>query len=116
MLNFFDVSALIYAGHNVSANRIPAKISESLNGLPVGGLRHALDRILTVVAREETVLCFFDSKTDKRNKYPDYKLNRKFDYNIWIQKEMCYDFLKQIGVRCMRVDNYEADDLIFAAC
>ena len=115
MINLIDVSALIYAGHSVTTNRIPNNIRDELNGLPVGGLRHALDRILTLVAREEQVYCFFDSPTDKDKLYPEYKSNRKFDYNVWIQKEMCYDFLKIIGVPCIRIDGYEADDLIFAA-
>ena len=38
MINLIDVSALIYAGHSVTTNRIPNNIRDELNGLPVGGL------------------------------------------------------------------------------
>lgn len=115
-LVIYDVSSVIYAGNStkygsdfVGGERVG---NDRVKGLPVGGVRRLLQFALLELSGQSSVVFVFDSHTSKRSAYPEYKSQRTYNPEIAIQKEMAYEIAQRLGIPCMRVDGYEADDLV----
>lgn len=112
-LFLYDVSGLVYIGNYVKPRRSDV-ISERLGGLPVGGVKHAISKILGNKRDENHLVAVFDSRTDKRENNPEYKGQRTFHPEIFVQQEMLKQILPALGVATICVNNYEADDLFYS--
>lgn len=112
-LYLFDVSGLVYAGDYLQPRK-SKEISERLSGLPVGGVKHAISKILGNNKEENHLVAVFDSHTDKKIDHPEYKGQRTFRPDIFVQQEMLKQILPALGVATVCVDGYEADDLFYS--
>jgi DNA polymerase-1 len=97
-------------------------------GKHVGGTWHFLNTLRRLLEEENytKVVVFWDSDTStsqRRIIYPKYKLNRKTPNNTELkeesfneQKQRVKQYLEEMFVRQIEVDNCEADDLIAYYC
>lgn len=117
VLCIFDASSLLYAGHKARAYKAKSDVvsdNPTVDGLPVGGLKYAVRYILTQIQNCYNVIVCFDSPTDRSKKYADYKGNRTADPAVYVQQLMLHDFVTDMGIPHLKVDNFEADDLIYS--
>lgn len=113
MIHLYDVSAMLYIGNSVDR---PGDdfISEYLKGLPVRGLRYTLEKLITAnQLASDDVYAIMDSHTNKNELYPEYKSQRTFDKEIFVQREMIRWLLPRLGITMISQDNFEADDLFY---
>lgn len=108
ILQIYDVSNYVHVGMV-----IPPYKNFSSYGFPLGGVKYFLKYLVEDLAQNKNSVVCFDSKT--RKSYPGYKAKRLHDPSIEIQLEFLYDTLLRCGIHCLKVDGYEADDLI-ATC
>ena len=99
------------------------------NGVHVGGIWHfinTLRKFLEDNNYNKIVVCW-DSETgssERRSFYPKYKLNRKqkgegdqdIEHSFTRQKNRVKEYLEEMFVRQLEVENSEADDLIAYYC
>lgn len=113
MIHLYDVSALLYIGNNAER---PGDdfISEDLHGLPVRGLRYALEKLM-IYARspQHEVIAVMDNQTNKRELYPEYKGQRNFNKEIFVQRELIRYLLPHLGITMLSQPQFEADDLFY---
>lgn len=103
-LHVFDVSAVVYTGDKGR--------KEMWYDLPVGGIRYFMRYVSSaLVAKESIVLCF-DSPSFRNELFSEYKSGRYKDQAVISQIETLYENLQSCGIRCYKVDGYEADDII----
>lgn len=113
MIHLYDVSALLYVGNSVER---PGDdfISEDLHGLPVRGLRYALEKLMVYAnSPQHEVIAVMDSPTNKRELYADYKGQRKFNKEIFVQRELLRYLLPHLGITMLSQPQFEADDLFY---
>lgn len=108
-LVIIDASSVIYAGHDGRMR------SNTIKGIPVGGVRHLMYIVFTEITADNSVLVCFDSKTDKGVKNPSFKSNRTKNINIVLQCEMALEIMQATNIPVMIRENYEADDLVAEA-
>lgn len=108
VLNVLDVNAFLYTAHNV-----PELRKEVVRNCPVGGMHLILRKISLAFIKGESVVCAFDSKTDRKLKFPDYKSGRKKVPEVIVQAEALYKLLMDAGVCCVKINGLEADDIIY---
>ncbi len=117
-LNVYDVSSVIYAGNSskYGSDFIGGKRegNNRVKGVAVGGIRRLLQFALLELRGLTSVVFVFDSHTDKRKDFPEYKSQRKLNPDVAVQKEMLYEIATRLGIPCLKVDGYEADDLVSA--
>lgn len=113
-LVIYDVSSVIYAGNSskYSTDYLGYNNEERVKGVAVGGVRRILQQALYELTGVVTVLFVFDSKTNRKEIFPKYKAYRKYNPDIAVQKEMLFEIANRIGIPCIKIDGYEADDLI----
>lgn len=112
-LKIYDVSPLIYAGQlGLAKSGYNALANTASNGVPIGGLRYALRRCITDLYRGNDVLFVFDSKTDKNKLYDGYKSNRTRNPEVYVQQMMFEDVVRGSNLPYLKMDGYEADDLV----
>lgn len=120
MIFIFDASSLIYTGHTGMKNSPFAdSLSARIHGTPVAGVRYALKQILKVHIDypDGKILVVFDPlECDKYKVFPGYKQCRNFDSDIFLQKEMLYEICNKFGFNTYKVENHEADDIIYTIC
>lgn len=107
MLNVFDVSAIV---HTAMAN--PHYRDKERYGFPVGGI-YFLSMYLcnSMMSFDDMVLCF-DSPCFRSREFPEYKRGRAKNMAVILQLEVLYEQLQKHGIRCLKLNGYEADDLI----
>lgn len=107
-LVIYDVSPFVYAVADIK------KYSDKYrHGFPVGGMLHFLKYLtLDLGCNNDVILCF-DSKSFRKELYPKYKAGRKANYSVYAQLDLLYEMLSACGVTCLKVNGYEADDLIY---
>lgn len=114
----YDVSSVIYAGNTskYGSDFVGGSREENtrVKGVPVGGVRRLLQFSLLELKGLASIVYVFDSRTDKRKLFPAYKSQRKLNPEVALQKEMAYEIAQRLGIPCIKVDGYEADDLIAA--
>ena len=113
MLHLYDVSALLYIGNSVER---PGDdyISEDLHGLPVRGLRYTLEKLMThAKSSSHEVIAVMDNPTNKRELYPEYKSQRSFNKEIFVQRELIRYLLPYLGITMLSQPQFEADDLFY---
>lgn len=116
-LCIFDASCLVYAGHcgsSYSSHYDTVKFTSDFEGLPIGGVRFAIRRIFEKLLEGYSVVVVFDSHTDKTKYFANYKSTRRYNPAIDVQRKILYDFIRASNIPTLKVDGYEADDLIAA--
>lgn len=114
-LNIIDTSSVLYAGHLSKARNSKYDTlagNPSIEGLPIGGVRYALQILVDILSKGDDCIFVFDSPTDKNKFYQDYKGNRTRDPAIHVQQLMLLDIIKGSKIPYLKVDNFEADDLV----
>jgi len=97
------------------------------NGQHIGAIWHFLNTLRRFIEENNynKVVVFWDSETNSSQRrliYPKYKLNRKEDSNEYKQesyegqKQRVKQYLEEMFVRQVEVENSEADDLIAYYC
>lgn len=107
-LHVFDVSPVLHAANNVAP-----LASDFTRDCPVGGMKLLLRKISYLLVNGESVVCVFDSKTERSIKFPNYKKGRKKVPEVILQAEALYKFLSNAGVCCLKINGLEADDIIY---
>lgn len=110
-LDILDVNSILHSAQNV----------ESLNkersyGCPTGALKVLFRRIAYLLSAGHHVICAFDSKTDRKIIMPEYKANRVKFPEVILQSDLAYKFLTDLNISCVKVNGFEADDLIYNIC
>ena len=113
-LMIYDVSAVIYAGNSVKYTSDFVGGNDRLKGVAVGGVRRLLQNTLQDMTTGCCVVWVFDSKTDKREYFPGYKAQRTLNTDVEVQKSMAIEIAERIHIPYIKVDGYEADDLVAA--
>lgn len=108
VLNILDINSFLYTAHNV-----PELSSLSVRNCPVGGMKYITRKISYLLMRGESVVCAFDSRTNRKLLYPEYKKQRKKVPEVNIQSEFLLKTLTDAGVCCIKVKGLEADDIIY---
>ncbi len=97
------------------------------NGQHIGAIWHFLNTLRRFIEENNynKVVVFWDSETNSSQRrliYPKYKLNRKEASNEYkqesyeVQKQRVRQYLEEMFVRQVEVENSEADDLIAYYC
>lgn len=117
-LNIYDVSSMLYAGElsqaAIGTNNYMGG-SRTVSGIPIAGIRNILRNYMLDLTQQTAVLLVFDSKTDKQKLFPEYKSTRERNPKIYVQQLLLLDVVKKLGLPFLKVDTYEADDLIHTA-
>ena len=107
-LYIIDMSGLVW--HAMTS---PANCQRSYLKMPIGGIYEALQEIARAYGDNGYVIAAFDSKTSiRKNKMSTYKGGRTPNRAVYAQLDFLYEQLSAIGVTCLKMEGYEADDLI----
>lgn len=106
-LNIIDVNSVLHAAMNETNQ---SKIE--VRGCPLGGVRAVTRKISNLLRDGQSVICAFDSRTDRKMLMPSYKSHRVKNPKVILQHELLYKLLTDLGVTCLKQANYEADDLV----
>lgn len=110
-LDIIDVNSVLHSAHNVE------NVSkERVCGCPNGALITLFRKIAYLLSVDHHVICAFDSKTDRSTILPDYKANRSKVPEVILQSELAYNLLSELNISCVKVNGFEADDLIYSIC
>lgn len=120
-LVLFDVSPFLYSGsayatefdENMYSYRTRPDAGK-VNGLNTGGIRMLMSRVAVKVHEGAIPVLVFDSKSNKKSLYDDYKSDRVFKPEIGVQNQILKDLVPRTGINCVIKSGYEADDLISA--
>lgn len=105
-IKIYDAYPFIYAGsYSIDWKRY---------GMPLGGFRHLVDKVICDSLKGSLCLVVFDSKCTQEHVYREYKSNRKPNCSVLAQADMALDYLERLGISCFREDYIEADDVICA--
>ena len=112
-LAVYDMSAYVYTGM-----RIEKYAKETVRGFPVGGIVYFLRSLCLHLSNNNHVVATFDSRSKKKDVYPQYKSGRQGksggpDNYVIAQLEFLQQWLPSIGIPCLKVEGFEADDLIY---
>lgn len=103
----FDVSGAVYYGTLGFS-----KTNDDYYGFPIAGMRALMSRSAIELAAGRKIAFAFDTRSVKKNWYEGYKANRTPNRNVSAQIEFLFEFLMKIGLPCVKVDGFEADDVI----
>lgn len=110
-LDIIDVNSVLH-----SANNVETIGSQRVSGCPNGALVVLFRKVAYLISIGHHVICAFDSQTDRRTILPEYKANRTKVPEVILQEELAYNFLNDLNISCVKVNGYEADDLIYNLC
>ena len=106
MLKILDVSALVHTGASAFGDR-------QFYGYPVGGIHYLMRYVSTALLyRDDLALCF-DSPSFRLQLQGNYKSGRVHNAPVISQIETLYENLSACGIKCLKYDGYEADDIIY---
>lgn len=123
-LHLFDVSQYIHSGvQHLTVGEGLTTIDGVMRAMemPCAGITNLLNTYLEYQKLKDVsvLFCFDSPPTVKRELHESlfhgegYKGKRKAkEAHIVVQLEMAYEIFLQIGIPCIKVDSYEADDLI----
>ena len=108
-LQIFDVSSFVHIGATSTYYG-----DRSYYGYPVGGIHYLMRSVLIAMLQYDDVILAFDSKHNKKKLIPgfSYKANRELNHAAVSQIGILYDNLSACNFSCIRVNGYEADDII----
>ena len=109
-LYVIDASALV---HTADSSKYYA--DRLYYGYPVGGIHFLMRKLCNIlIMHDDFVLCF-DSPSFRKSIFRGYKHGRQKNYRVISQLDTLYQQLNGCGIKCEKLDGYEADDLIFWA-
>ncbi|MCX7910193.1 MAG: DNA polymerase I [Endomicrobia bacterium] len=111
-LYIIDGNAYIHRAYHALPKTLTA-----YSGLPINavyGFIRMIFKILKIYKPEYLCICLDSEKPTFRHKmFKEYKATRKeLEDDIKIQFPIVYEFIKESGIPYIRLDGYEADDLI----
>lgn len=106
-ITIIDASAVIHHGDTSTQTA-----GANHKGLPVGGIVELLRRVSLALGQGELVAVCFDSKTSRKDLFPNYKAGRTRNTRVIAQLELAKTLLENANVCCLKVEGYEADDII----
>jgi 5'-3' exonuclease len=101
--SIFDVSNVVYCGGTATSM-----------GLQVGGLIHLNNLVCRAAKSGGNVILVFDSASFRKELSATYKKNRIPRYDIYAQTYLAEKYWRGIGLPVVKVDGFEADDLIYS--
>lgn len=110
-LDIIDVNSVLHSAHNVDSIS-----TERVCGCPNGALVVLFRKIAYLLSIDHNVICAFDSKTDRSTILPEYKANRSKIPEVILQSELAYNLLTELNISCVKMNGFEADDLIYSLC
>ena len=110
-LDIIDVNSVLHSAHHVDCIS-----AERVNGCPSGALSVLFRKIAYLLSIDHHVICAFDSKTDRSSIIQEYKANRTKVPEVILQSELAYNLLTELNISCVKVNGFEADDLIYNIC
>ena len=111
-LFLLDGHALVYRAHFAFIQR-PLINSKGLNTSAVSGFMRTLWDLIQNQKPTHIAVAFDPSKTFRHDFYPEYKANRDAQpEDISIAIPYIYKILAAMKIPIMKIDNYEADDVI----
>lgn len=110
-----EIHVLDVYGFLHTADSVRPLNTESVRGVPVGGIHYIMRKICAELLIGNSVVCCFDGKgtSDQNRLLAGYKANRKRNPNVAIQADLLYDILRECNVPCYRGFG-EADDHIYS--
>lgn len=109
-----DGNNLIFRSYYATAYQ--GRLMHTSNGMPTNaiyGLSNMINKIITDESPDYMVVAFDKGKTFRHEKYEDYKAGRnKTPEELIVQFPYAKKLLKHMGITCLEIDNYEADDII----
>lgn len=112
-LVILDFSNLVFKSYY--GIKFPMKSPEGVPTNAIYGFWHSLFKILELTAPTHLVACLEGKDREnnpRRVLYPAYKANRSAPDDIKIQLPLIEQQLMMANLSCLRVDPYEADDVI----
>ncbi|NLB69211.1 MAG: DNA polymerase I [Lentisphaerae bacterium] len=107
-----DVMPLLYRGHFAFINR-PRMTSSGINTSAIYIFSTLVLDMLQDADTSHIVLAMDTSPTFRHDKYPEYKAQRdKLPEDIAASIPMAEEFAKAVNIPFLKVDGYEADDLM----
>lgn len=108
-LSIFDISGFLHGGNYGYS-------SFKVAGFPMGGVKYALRNIVIEGLVKDSVAICFDSSTNRKDLIPTYKTGRDKtnQHEIFAQADLLKDILDECGIATLKVDGYEADDLVYS--
>lgn len=110
-LSILDGDALLHSGTYAKHSK-----DAQYNGFPTGGLFRLFREISFRKRTGDDVIICFDSKTDRREFMPTYKIKRKFSPSVHLQKHTVIPMLEKCGFNVLKIEGFESDDLVYNAC
>ena len=107
-LAVLDVSPYVYTGSYAPGFRDTRKFS-----CPTSGMIYFLKHLCSILNDIDDVILCFDSRSHRKALDGMYKANRNPNPGVYAQLDFLYEFLTRYGFTCLKVDGYEADDLIY---
>ena len=107
-LDIIDVNSVLH-----SAQHVKAISGDRVRGCPVSGIKLITRKISYLLSTHSHVVCAFDSKTTRKVIMPEYKSGRKKNPEVILQAKLLYELLTKAGVTCIKMNDMEADDIIF---
>lgn len=100
-----DVSSVLYTGLTGNIGKFNYK------GIPTGGLYQLGMTIAQSMKFNHFLILVWDSRTNRRELYPQYKGNRSLNPKIEFWKSVSWRFLSNVVSNSFKVEGFEADDL-----
>lgn len=117
-LAIFDISSVVYprtvlkSGADYWGGKT-ASGRDELMGLPIGGIKEVLTRTFVRLKDQIPVVWVFDSRNSRKDVSTEYKATRTASADIHIQTEILLDLGKRLDIPCMKMDGFEADEIIY---
>lgn len=117
VLNLFDVSPFIHAGHvnkySFLENLVDTGVTARTLRTPTGGTSLIFNTIYDIAGEGDMVFCCDRNPVIKKEMLPGYKGNRNHKHEIEIEKQAAEYILKKCNGTVLAYDGYEADDIIY---
>lgn len=109
-LYVFDVSGVVYYGTTGFASSFA---DSTFRKFPVGGIKTLASRLSMAFAENADVVLAFDSRSRRKDLFPEYKGDRIPNRAVMAQLDFLYDHLCNARIPCVKYNGYEADDIIY---
>lgn len=107
-LEILDVNSILY-----SAQHVKAISGDRVRGCPVAGIKLITRKLSYLLSTHSHVVCAFDSRTSRKLIMPEYKNGRNKSPEVILQAQLLYELLTNAGISCIKINDMEADDIIF---
>lgn len=107
-LAIIDVAPFVYKAMWVNDLK-----KRSYDSLPIGGITLVMRTIVSHLLRGDDVALAFDSRSFRKDIVDGYKKGRESRPDVYVQLDILYTVLKDMGFPVFKEKGMEADDLIY---